>query len=220
MAKKKTFRFKIGDRVKILSGHFFESTAKKADYEDNNNKKATIVKNDESKYFNYRVKLDKNDGWSYHDDEELELVVEDQSVPAVQTLVADSGEEITKFINGFSDDNKPTFASLNVENLYGHPRFYEILDQMKDLHSRKNHDYAGTSDPLKNLRACERLGIDPFMGVLVRLQDKSSRIEEFARSGTLEVKSESVIDTLLDNAVYSILAIVLFEEQQEKKNEK
>jgi hypothetical protein len=97
--------------------------------------------------------------------------------------------------------------------LFGHPRFYEILKDMADLHSRKNHDYAGTSDPLKNLRACTRIDLEPFMGVLVRLQDKWSRLEEFVKSGKLMVKNESVIDTLMDNAVYSILAIILYEEQ-------
>ena len=97
---------------------------------------------------------------------------------------------------------------------YGHPRFYEIIKQMEELHSRKNHDYAGTSDPLKNLRACERLELKPFIGVMVRLQDKWSRLEEFIKSGQLMVKGESVKDTLMDNAVYSILAIILYEEQE------
>lgn len=103
--------------------------------------------------------------------------------------------------------------------LFGHPRFYEILKQMEELHSRKNHDYAGTSDPLKNLRACERLELKPFIGVMVRLQDKWSRLEEFVKSGTLMVKGESVIDTLMDNAVYSVLAIILYEEQQKIEEE-
>ena len=97
---------------------------------------------------------------------------------------------------------------------YGHPDFYKLLDQMAELHSQKNHDYAGTSDPLKNLRACTRLELDPFMGVMVRLQDKWSRIEEFVKSKTLLVKNESVEDTLMDNAVYSLLAIILLRERE------
>ena len=101
---------------------------------------------------------------------------------------------------------------------YGHPDFYKLLDQMAELHSRKNHDYAGTSDPLKNLRACTRLELDPFMGVMVRLQDKWSRIEEFVKSKTLLVKNESVEDTLMDNAVYSLLAIILLREQKKDTN--
>ncbi len=102
---------------------------------------------------------------------------------------------------------------------FGHPDFYLLLEQMADLHSRKNHDYAGTSDPLKNLRACTRLDLAPFMGVMVRLQDKWSRLEEFTKSGKLLVKDESVIDTLLDNAVYSLLGIILLKEQKAKQAE-
>lgn len=115
---------------------------------------------------------------------------------------------------------KELIMTRRKEKQYGHPRFYEMLEAMADLHSRKNHDYAGTSDPLKNLRACERLELKPFLGVMVRLQDKWSRLEEFVKSGTLMVKGESVKDTLMDNAVYSILAIILYEEEeQEEKNE-
>lgn len=96
---------------------------------------------------------------------------------------------------------------------YGHPAFYELLEKMADLHSRKNHDYSSHDDPLKNLRSSNRLGVTPFMGVLVRLQDKWSRLEQFAVSGELLVKNESVEDTLMDNAVYSLLAIILYREQ-------
>lgn len=102
---------------------------------------------------------------------------------------------------------------------YGHPEFYKLLDQMAELHSRKNHDYAGESDPLKNLRSPKRIGIDPFVGVMIRLQDKWSRLEEFLNSKTLLVKNESVEDTLMDNAVYSLLAIILLREQKENKSE-
>ncbi len=99
---------------------------------------------------------------------------------------------------------------------FGHPDFYKLLEQMAELHSRKNHDYAGKKDPLKNLRACERLNLKPFLGVMIRLQDKWSRLEEFVNSEQLMVKNESVIDTLMDNAVYSLLAIILYQEQQKK----
>ena len=109
--------------------------------------------------------------------------------------------------------------SDKVNKQYGHPDFYGLLDQMAKLHSRKNHDYAGTSDPLKNLRACTRLELDPFIGVMVRLQDKWSRIEEFVKSKTLLVKNESVEDTLMDNAVYSLLAIILLREQKESESD-
>ena len=119
---------------------------------------------------------------------------------------------------GGCPDFQPKPKSGKIESpqkkQFGHPDFYKLLDQMAELHSRKNHDYAGTNDPLKNLRACERLNLEPFLGVMVRLQDKWSRLEEFVNSKQLMVKNESVIDTLMDNAVYSLLAIILYKEQQ------
>jgi len=104
---------------------------------------------------------------------------------------------------------------LNTEGYHGHPRFYEILQDMADLHSRKNHDYAG-DDPLSNLKSSEEIGIPAWKGILVRLQDKWARLKTFAKTGTFEVKDESVKDTLMDNAVYSILCIIMLEEGGEE----
>lgn len=95
----------------------------------------------------------------------------------------------------------------------GHPLFYELLEQMADLHDRKNANYAEDGNPLSNLKGCERLNIPAFMGVLVRLQDKWSRIEQLAK-GKPDLVGESLEDTLMDNAVYSLLAIVLLREGQ------
>jgi hypothetical protein len=98
----------------------------------------------------------------------------------------------------------------------GHPRFYDLLKEMAELHSKKNSDYAKIKDPLANLRRCKELGVSPFIGCLVRLSDKFSRLEGFARKGFLEVKDESIKDTLMDTAVYSLLAIILKEEENAK----
>lgn len=111
---------------------------------------------------------------------------------------------------GITTDVMPTPKKPSKQ--YGHPDFYKLLDGMAELHSRKNHDYAGESDPLKNLRSSDRLGLPPFTGVMVRLQDKWSRLESFMTQGELLVKDESVEDTLMDNAVYSLLAIILLRE--------
>jgi len=116
----------------------------------------------------------------------------------------------------FLKTKKLEIQTIRQNKQFGHPDFYKLLDKMADLHSRKNHDYAGDKDPLKNLRASERIGLTPFQGVLVRLQDKWSRLEQFVQSGELLVKDEKVEDTLIDNAIYSLLAIILLKE--EKRN--
>ncbi len=98
---------------------------------------------------------------------------------------------------------------------HGHPKFYELLSEMAELHSNKNHDYTDGSDPFLNFRLCEQLSIPAWKGVLVRLGDKFSRITNFAKRENLKVPSESFRDTLLDNAVYSLIALILFEEAQQ-----
>jgi len=113
--------------------------------------------------------------------------------------------------------NYNTRAILKDQKYYGHPNFYKLLQQMADLHSRKNHDYAGSTDPLRNFRKCNEMGVDSFTGVMIRLTDKWSRLESFMKQGVLAIKTESVVDTLLDNAVYSLLAIILYEEQESIK---
>lgn len=102
---------------------------------------------------------------------------------------------------------------------YGHPMFYEILDELRDLHSRKNHDYAG-DDPLSNLEMCERGGIAGWKGVVVRLTDKISRLLNFSKKGEFQVKNESVEDTFRDTAIYAILGLILFRESVKGGKEK
>ena len=97
----------------------------------------------------------------------------------------------------------------------GHPRFYELLDEIADLHERKNNGYAKDNDPLSNLRVAESFGIEAYKGVLIRLSDKWSRIQELSK-GKQDQVGESLKDTLMDMSIYSLLAIVLLEEKPQK----
>lgn len=80
-------------------------------------------------------------------------------------------------------------------------------EQMMEICRRKNADYSGASeDPFANFRASEQLGVSSVeTGFLVRMLDKFKRINSFVEKGELLVKDESVNDTLLDLANYSIL---------------
>lgn len=140
-------------------------------------------------------------------------------------LRLDSGETCFKYEHNIKLDAQGGKATknlladeimyeLNKIDFHGHPDFYRLLVKIADLHSRKNHDYAGKGNPLRNFYKCKEQGLTPFQGVMVRLSDKRSRLESFCRQGVLEVKGESVVDTLMDNAVYSLLAILLFEEEK------
>jgi hypothetical protein len=90
------------------------------------------------------------------------------------------------------------------------PAFVSLVEEIKQLHESKNHDYAEDADPLSNLRGAERLGIPAWKGVLVRLQDKWSRMEQLANGKS--PKHESMRDSLIDNAIYSLLCVLLLDE--------
>ena len=99
----------------------------------------------------------------------------------------------------------------------GHPRFFALLDEMAEIHSRKNSDYAKSEDPLSNLKECEKLGVPAYMGTLIRMTDKFSRITQLSNGKKPAVNDEAIEDTLKDLAAYSLLAIILFEENKQTK---
>jgi len=74
-----------------------------------------------------------------------------------------------------------------------------------DLLIKKGHDYAGEQDCLGNLK---RFGAT---GIVVRLSDKFSRLEQFAKGRGLVVTGESAIDTLRDIRNYCFLMQIFLE---------
>ena len=92
--------------------------------------------------------------------------------------------------------------------------FDDALDELKMLHDAKNHDYATAENPYKNLEKVLSIGIEPWRGIVIRLMDKFSRLEEYCVKGELAIKSEGIEDTFKDIANYSILAMILFRKEQ------
>ena len=80
-------------------------------------------------------------------------------------------------------------------------------DKMIAITAAKNADYTGVGDdPFANFTRVESLMIcTTEQGFLTRMMDKFSRIVSFSQKGELQVKDESVEDTLLDFANYCIL---------------
>jgi hypothetical protein len=137
-----------------------------------------------------------------------------QDVPEAEGLSAvrverDGADEVSKL--DYSGATWGRVSRLSPEGTtVRNPAFIALLDEIRAIHDSKSHDYANT-DPLSNLRMCETFGVPAFKGVLVRLSDKWSRITQLAGGKT--PKHESLRDTLIDNAVYSLLAVVLLDER-------
>jgi hypothetical protein len=90
--------------------------------------------------------------------------------------------------------------------------FLRLLGKMRELHDAKGADYGDERGD--NLHAAQDLGLSPYLGVLLRMNDKLTRLKVIARKGgTTCVTDEDVQTTLLDLAVYCLLAIMLHEEE-------
>ena len=95
----------------------------------------------------------------------------------------------------------------------GDPRFHALLKELGELHDRKQADYGRDDDPLANIRGSLEWGIQPWVGALVRLNDKVRRLQRYAQKGSLA--NESAEDSMKDIAVYALLALILKREQDD-----
>jgi hypothetical protein len=83
--------------------------------------------------------------------------------------------------------------------------FKETLNKMEEIMTAKNHDYSGETDPFKNFKMVEHLGISSVeQGLLVRMTDKMSRVSNLLGK-ECKVLDEKVEDTLLDLANYAVI---------------
>lgn len=86
----------------------------------------------------------------------------------------------------------------------------DMEETFKECHAiavRKNNDYAGekTTDPFKNIKGSEFVGVSPDRAILVRTMDKMSRVSNLL-SQENAVKDESISDTL--NDIINYMAIL------------
>jgi hypothetical protein len=94
----------------------------------------------------------------------------------------------------------------------GDPRFHALLQQIGSLHDAKQQDYGTNADAFANVRSSEEWGVSPWIGAMIRATDKVRRLQTYAAKGSLV--NEGVEDSLMDLAVYSLIALVLFREEQ------
>ena len=89
--------------------------------------------------------------------------------------------------------------------------FQEILDKMSEIHSKKNADYGDSFGDTYN-----KYG---FVSALVRLSDKLNRLNSLYRSGNIQVKDESIEDTLLDLANYAVMTLERYSQDVHSQEE-
>jgi hypothetical protein len=87
----------------------------------------------------------------------------------------------------------------------------KTFEDMMELIRKKNTDYSQDADPFSNFRSAKLYGVDPLVGLCVRMGDKLARIQSFCKSGSLQ--SESVDDAFRDLIGYSCIALGMLQEK-------
>lgn len=96
--------------------------------------------------------------------------------------------------------------------------FKAITERMVEVAEKKNHDYSGTQkNAFGNFKRVETLGIcSTEQGFLARMTDKLCRVSTLIRKDA-KVADESLQDTLLDLANYSILMSIYISQKKKDK---
>lgn len=90
----------------------------------------------------------------------------------------------------------------------------KFCEKMHEITAAKSSDYSGVDDILANFKSVGGEWID--IGFYTRMMDKMGRLRNFIMTGSLKVKDESIKDTLMDLANYSILLSAYLDEKKSK----
>lgn len=86
--------------------------------------------------------------------------------------------------------------------------FMDAIAEVIEMHDRKGSDYGSQEDQFANVSASSQWGIPPWVGAMMRANDKVVRLQSAARGSTL--RNEGIEDSLLDIATYALIALCLF----------
>ena len=95
----------------------------------------------------------------------------------------------------------------------------EQFRKISSLTRKKNDDYTGgadTSNPFANFDESSEFGVDPLIGLSLRMGDKMQRLKAFCNGGlSLETKGDTVADIFKDLIGYSSIALGMLERRKE-----
>jgi len=92
---------------------------------------------------------------------------------------------------------------------HGSPIFYNLLEKMSEIHSKKSHDYSSDEDPFANYKfagTMSKLFDNPDdAGFVGRIAEKWYRLANLENGLGKEALNESVEDTEIDICTITVL---------------
>jgi len=96
----------------------------------------------------------------------------------------------------------------------------DTFNDISSLTRKKNNDYTGGADtpnPFANFDEANEFGVDPLIGLSVRMGDKMQRLKSFCNAGlSLDTKGDTVADIFKDLIGYSSIALGMLERRKER----
>lgn len=93
----------------------------------------------------------------------------------------------------------------------------EVLEKMKEIYDAKRQEYL-PEEELGNFRESIKIGIPPWKGAFVRLQDKYLKACNLILGKEPDSGNKELVDTLLDLANYAVITLCLLSEKWAQKD--
>jgi len=96
--------------------------------------------------------------------------------------------------------------------------YFNILERevasILSLMKNKNKDYTAGGGPFANFEQAKEFGVEPLLGLSLRLGDKFKRVQSYFKNESLAVKSEGIEDAYRDIIGYSLIALAMLHEKK------
>mgnify|MGYP001158654316 FL=1 len=117
--------------------------------------------------------------------------------------------EVEESFKAYNTHNKEWWFAFQAEQ----------FKRISKLTKKKNDDYTGgsfTSNPFANFDEADDFGVDPLIGLSLRMGDKMQRLKAFCNGGlSLETNGDTVADIFNDLIGYSSIALGMLERKKE-----
>lgn len=126
-----------------------------------------------------------------------------------------SQDPISAFASSFEQTCLAYAAQLGAPELsQGSLDYFSVLVEAVDLHIRKVAGYGKPDDAWANFRRVADMGLDPVTGIIVRMNDKMSRLNNLERTGgEADMIGEGRTRELADMLGYSGIALAMEKER-------
>lgn len=183
-------KFNLGEKVRIKSNGIIGIIISRGynEYLDENDKQQSFEE--------YQIEADK---YYQCNEDEIELVTIGQVLQSIYDIPPQIKINLDKIKErtSINEDNEKKLKNVKVEDDPFMEEYERIVTDTMNLCKKKNKDYGSSvQDTFKKFGD---------VSYLVRITDKYNRICSLLENGKVEVKDESITDTIVDLANYCFL---------------